>query len=105
MYQRQYTPHEWVKYAFGACFFFGLGNYLMSTLGAKYGYAGMLPQSVGQFFVWALYHASYDTGNFYRDKYDGNKRIVGLLLRGFNHIASIFLNIMSFVYAERAHIN
>jgi hypothetical protein len=77
----------------------------MSTLGSKYGYEGMLPQSVGQLLVWAVYHASVDTGTFYRDNDEGTKRCVGVFLRGLNHVVSIFLNIMSFVYADLAHIN
>jgi len=105
MYQRQYTPHEWVKFAFAACFLFGIGNYLISLLGAKYGSVGILPLCFGQFFCCAFYHASVKNETFYMDKIDGPKRIIGLLLRASNHLASIWLNIMSFTYAERAHIN
>ena len=105
MYQRQYAANEWVKFAFAACFLFGIGNYLISLLGAKYGSEGILPLCFGQFFCFAFYHASVNNETFYMDKIDGLKRIRGLLLRASNHLATIWLGCMAFTYAGRAHIN
>lgn len=60
---------------------------------------------MGQLFCWAVYHASVNTGTFYLDKDFGALRIVGVILRGMNHIGAILLLVTSFYFGSLAHVN
>jgi hypothetical protein len=105
MYTREPSKHEWLKFALGACIFFGFGNFLMSLLGSKYGWQGMLPQSIGQIISWLVYHnqnKSQKGESFY---WFNSSRIIGVLLRSTNHIVCIWMNISAFEYAYKAHVN
>ena len=46
-YKKQYAPREWLKYAFMACFCFGIGNYLNSDVSGRHGLVGIFTMSIG----------------------------------------------------------
>jgi multidrug transporter EmrE-like cation transporter len=93
---------SWILYSFISCLSFGTINFLLGDLSAKYGLPGSYPIAFGMWGMWIIYRIKVRTLGFYWGNWPA---ILGVMIRGLNHLALITVTFLAFKYATMAHVN
>lgn len=93
---------EWLYYSLLAAFSFGIINFMLGDISGRYGMAAGWPIFFGMIPMWLIYQYYNCTYQFY---VNNPKAILGIVIRGTNHLFIIIFTTVCFQYADIARVN